>query len=276
MSAVADGRRMLRASRVRGARAVKRAGPLALPLMLAALVAAGWAVDSVALAIVLALELALAGLGTAALLGAVRPSIGYARYAILAVVAVSITLAGRQLPDGIGPLAAPVAWAFLWWTLNTERKGATKPSGRLALDLFLVLTVFATAAGLAGLFPEELWLLELVLLGILTSVACLRAAEARGALGVPAVGHAALHLLVVLQVAAAHGHRRLVLGAWGCGVFGNDPDTVAEAFAVALYDVDRFDHVAFAVLDRSGDAATYHAFAARLGARTRSGVEGHP
>jgi uncharacterized protein (TIGR02452 family) len=82
--------------------------------------------------------------------------------------------------------------------------------------------------------------------------------------------------LRVLQVAAAHGHRRLVLGAWGCGVFGNDPDTVAEAFAVALYDVDRFDHVAFAVLDRSGDAATYHAFAARLGARTRSGVEGHP
>jgi len=203
MSAVADGRRMLRAGRLRSARAIKRAGPLALPLMLAALVAAGWAVDPVALAIVLALELALAGLGTAALLGAARTSIGYARYAILAVVAVSVTLAGRQLPDGIGPLAAPVAWAFLWWTLNTERKGATKPGGRLALDLFLVLTVFAAATGLAGLFPEELWLLELVLLGILTSVACLRAAEARGALGVPAVGHGALHLLVVLQVAAA-------------------------------------------------------------------------
>ncbi|MET0495555.1 MAG: TIGR02452 family protein [Actinoplanes sp.] len=34
----------------------------------------------------------------------------------------------------------------------------------------------------------------------------------------------------VLAVAAAHGHRRIVLGAWGCGVFGNDPATVAEAF----------------------------------------------
>jgi uncharacterized protein (TIGR02452 family) len=34
--------------------------------------------------------------------------------------------------------------------------------------------------------------------------------------------------------AVAHSHRRLVLGVWGCGVFRNDPATVAEAFAGAL------------------------------------------
>jgi hypothetical protein len=203
MSVVADGRRLLRAGRILGSRAVKRAGPLVLPLLLAALVAAGWAVDLVGLAIVLALELTLAGLGMAALLGAARPSIGYARYAVLAVVTVSVTLAGRLLPPGIGPLAAPVAWGFVWWTLYTERRGPTRPSARLALDLLLVLTVFAASAGLAGLMPPELWLLEIVLLGILTAVPCLRAAEARGAVGVPAVGHGALHLLVVLQVATA-------------------------------------------------------------------------
>jgi uncharacterized protein (TIGR02452 family) len=67
--------------------------------------------------------------------------------------------------------------------------------------------------------------------------------------------------LRVLQVAAAHGHRRLVLGAWGCGVFGNDPGVVADAFAAALRRVARFDHVVFAVLDRTPAAATYHAFA---------------
>lgn len=32
----------------------------------------------------------------------------------------------------------------------------------------------------------------------------------------------------VLALAAAHGYRRLVLGAWGCGVFRNDPMMVAR------------------------------------------------
>jgi uncharacterized protein (TIGR02452 family) len=66
--------------------------------------------------------------------------------------------------------------------------------------------------------------------------------------------------LRVLRVAAAHGERRLVLGAWGCGVFGNDPAVVAEAFADALRRCDRFDHVAFAVLDRQPGAPVYRTF----------------
>ena len=56
----------------------------------------------------------------------------------------------------------------------------------------------------------------------------------------------------VLVTAAAHGHRRLVLGAWGCGAFGNDPALVAAAFrdevraAAARGDVE---HVVFAMGD---------------------------
>jgi uncharacterized protein (TIGR02452 family) len=65
----------------------------------------------------------------------------------------------------------------------------------------------------------------------------------------------------VLRVAAVHGHRRLILGAWGCGVFGNDPTVVAQAFAAALRRVGLFDHVVFAVLDRAPASPTYHAFA---------------
>jgi hypothetical protein len=203
MSVVAEGRRFLRTSRVMGSRAIRRAGPVLLPLLMAALVAAGWSVDLVALAGVIALELALAGLGTAALLGAARPNSGYARYAIFAVSAVSVTLAGRLLPPGIGPLAAPLAWAFLFWVLYIERHAMAMPGYRLSLDVTLVLTVFSATAGMGSLLPPELWLLGLTLLGILVAVPCLRAAEARGTLGVPAVGQAALHLLVVLQVATA-------------------------------------------------------------------------
>jgi uncharacterized protein (TIGR02452 family) len=58
----------------------------------------------------------------------------------------------------------------------------------------------------------------------------------------------------VLGVAALHGHETLVLGAWGCGVFRNDPDMIAELFQVALAGPFRgaFTHVVFAVLDTSG------------------------
>jgi uncharacterized protein (TIGR02452 family) len=68
----------------------------------------------------------------------------------------------------------------------------------------------------------------------------------------------------VLAVAAAHGHRRLVLGAWGCGVFGNDPATVAAAFAGALRSAPWFSTVVFAVLDGQREAPTRAAFRAAL------------
>ncbi|HEX5568258.1 MAG TPA: TIGR02452 family protein [Streptomyces sp.] len=68
----------------------------------------------------------------------------------------------------------------------------------------------------------------------------------------------------VLEVAAAHDYRGLVLGAWGCGVFQNDPAVVAGAFRTHLTGsgrfTDRFAHVVFAVLDRSPDSPTRTAF----------------
>jgi uncharacterized protein (TIGR02452 family) len=71
----------------------------------------------------------------------------------------------------------------------------------------------------------------------------------------------------VLAVAAAHGHRCLVLGAWGCGVFRNDPREVASAFALWL-DHPRFrgafDRVVFAVYERSKDRPTGRIFEERL------------
>ena len=69
----------------------------------------------------------------------------------------------------------------------------------------------------------------------------------------------------VLAVAAAHGHRKLVLGAWGCGVFRNDPPRVAEALARQLPPAPGpIDHVVFAVLDRQRGTPAHAAFTRAL------------
>jgi len=55
----------------------------------------------------------------------------------------------------------------------------------------------------------------------------------------------------VLETFARHGATHIVLGAWGCGVFKNDPLTVARIFAAHLRGRfrGRFRHVVFAILD---------------------------
>lgn len=67
----------------------------------------------------------------------------------------------------------------------------------------------------------------------------------------------------VLEIARTEGHRALVLGAWGCGVFGNDPRFVARAFATELFGdfANAFDEVVFAVLDWSEERRFVRPFA---------------
>ncbi|MFD7319612.1 TIGR02452 family protein [Streptomyces sp. NPDC059875] len=68
----------------------------------------------------------------------------------------------------------------------------------------------------------------------------------------------------VLETAVAGGYRRLVLGAWGCGVFQNDPAEVAGAFRALLTNGGRFaghfDEIVFAILDRTRERTTLGAF----------------
>lgn len=72
----------------------------------------------------------------------------------------------------------------------------------------------------------------------------------------------------VLALAAFRQCDALVLGAWGCGVFRNDPSTVASVF----YDYLRpqglyahcFRHVLFSVYDPSRPPKTYEVFARQL------------
>ncbi|MEO8704400.1 MAG: RNA 2'-phosphotransferase [Kofleriaceae bacterium] len=69
----------------------------------------------------------------------------------------------------------------------------------------------------------------------------------------------------VLAIAAHHAVERLVLGAWGAGVFANDPALVAAIFGALLANrfANVFPEVTFAVMGGPGDA-NYDAFAARF------------
>jgi uncharacterized protein (TIGR02452 family) len=68
----------------------------------------------------------------------------------------------------------------------------------------------------------------------------------------------------VLAVAAMHNCPSIVLGAWGCGVFRNDPETVARIFSDLLHGsglwIRRFSRIAFSVLDKSATQETYDCF----------------
>ncbi|MDF9839175.1 MULTISPECIES: TIGR02452 family protein [unclassified Paenibacillus] len=71
----------------------------------------------------------------------------------------------------------------------------------------------------------------------------------------------------ILTVAADQGHRVIVLGAFGCGVFRNDPAEVAGYFRQVLVEEGYrtlFKHIVFAILDRSPEQASFNAFRLKL------------
>lgn len=72
----------------------------------------------------------------------------------------------------------------------------------------------------------------------------------------------------MLTVAAEYGYRRIVLGAWGCGAFGNDAELMAKIFHVVIKNFS-YNHVAaesifsslyFAVMDNSSSQYNFNAF----------------
>ncbi len=69
---------------------------------------------------------------------------------------------------------------------------------------------------------------------------------------------------MILRVAQAHKVERLVLGAWGCGVFRNDPAQVASIFAELIKPTGRFAgmfrDVLFSVYDRAEPPLILQAF----------------
>lgn len=69
-------------------------------------------------------------------------------------------------------------------------------------------------------------------------------------------------IMQVLSIAYKQECDTLILGAWGCGVFRNEPADVAAYFDEVIHKHFRsaFKHIVFAIYDRSKDGANMQAF----------------
>lgn len=72
----------------------------------------------------------------------------------------------------------------------------------------------------------------------------------------------------MLKCTAYFGYEDLILGAWGCGAFGNDAAVVAELFLQAFDELqvkNLFRNVVFAVRSRGGESYNFREFYQRFG-----------
>lgn len=75
-------------------------------------------------------------------------------------------------------------------------------------------------------------------------------------------------IYVMLKVSAYMGYRNLVLGAWGCGAYGNDAKLISNIFYEAITDFkycsctidELFESINFAVLDKTQDKYNFREF----------------
>lgn len=184
-------------------RRVDRPQAILLAIVMAALAAVGWLAEPFWLAVVVAAQLAIGGLGAVYLIGPVRPGLGFARYLTLAMAGLALTLFGRLLPPGVALLLVPGAAILLWIVVFLELRTLRAAGARTALDLLLTTILFSAGAGIVALFPDVAWPPPISLVVALAFILALRAGEARGAGGGEAVGQAVLHSLAVAQIAAA-------------------------------------------------------------------------
>lgn len=80
-------------------------------------------------------------------------------------------------------------------------------------------------------------------------------------------------IIGMLKSAAFFGYRHLILGAWGCGAYGNDACVISDLFRRALNELDYngfnendlFSRIDFAVLDRTQSQFNYRQFRRNFG-----------
>jgi hypothetical protein len=190
-------------ARLAATRRADRIGAVVVALLQAVVAAAGWFADPVWLAVAIAAQLALGGLAAVYVIGPVQPELGLARYAMPSAAGIAATLFGRLLPGGLSLLLVPFVAVLLWAVIYLELRIERGTGGRTIHDLLMMAIVFCGSAGLIALFGPTAWPTPIIAVAILALPVAMRSAEARGVLGVEAVGQAVLHVLVVAQVGLA-------------------------------------------------------------------------
>ena len=78
----------------------------------------------------------------------------------------------------------------------------------------------------------------------------------------------------ILIAAQKRGVNKIVLGAWGCGAFGQDPTVVGKAFAMVLKQQNAFDDVVFAIKSSEGldESSNYTLFKRAFEEEYRGGI----
>ena len=199
--------------------------PLAVLLAVAQAVVAtaGWLVEPLWLAVAIAGQLMLGGIIAVRVIGPARSDLGLARYAIPATAGIAATLFGRLVPFGLSVLLVPIVAVLLWSVTYLELRIERGTGGRTIGELLLVGILFCGTAGILVLFGAQAWPTPLILVAGLSLPLALRAAEARGDMGVHGLGQSLLHVLVVTQVGA------------GVVLLNLAPTVMAALMALAFY-----------------------------------------
>lgn len=185
-------------------RSMDRPEAILLAMVQTGIATVGWLVPSpIWVAVAVALQLGVGGLAAVQIIGPAQVGAGLTRYAMPATAGVAATLFGRLLPGGVALLLIPLVVVLLWTVVYVELRASRLEGGRTIQELLLTAILFASIAGILTLLGTTAWPAALGLLAAIGLVVSLRSAEARGLSGAEAVGQALLHLLAVLQVAAA-------------------------------------------------------------------------
>ena len=98
---------------------------------------------------------------------------------------------------------------------------------------------------------KDLSLIETpMVMGVVTAPAPNRRGAAMFATGQTIEDTFIRRIRIMLRAAAVNGYKDLVLGAWGCGAFGNRPEVVAGYFKRVIVEEElgrAFDEICFAI-----------------------------